>query len=205
MRILENRFLMDWAPGLAVIPLLIGMSFTLIGSDISNAADAEINIIGPDFGLIFTVIAFAIHSLFWINIARISEHVGAIPKPQSYGLGVLAITGLVVVAFVDGGWIIFALAQFGLAYVIYKTHLLSTGFGIVTAGFGAMNVLVGILGFAETDPLEVPVFAFIGWSFIMLVFSLVDGHPEERDMDYESRFRSGSPEERASGASESGE
>ena len=195
---------MDWAPGMAVIPLLIGMSFTLIGSDISNAADAEINIIGPDFGLIFTVIAFAIHSLFWINIARISEHVGVIPKPQSYGLGLLALTGLVVVAFVDGGWIIFALAQFGLAYIIYKTHLLSTGFGIVTAAFGAVNVLVGILGVAETDPLEVPVFAFIGWSFIMLVFSLVDGHPEERDMDYESRFRSrGSPEERASGTSES--
>ena len=58
LRLLENRFLMDWAPGLAVIPLLIGMSFTLIGSDISNAADAEINIIGPDYGVIFTVIAF---------------------------------------------------------------------------------------------------------------------------------------------------
>lgn len=197
LRILENRFLMDWAPGLAVIPLLIGMSFTLIGSDISNAADAEINIIGPDFGLIFTVIAFAFHSMFWINIARISGHVGVIEKNRAYGLGVLAIGGLVVVAFVDGGWMIFALAQFGLAYIILKTHLLSTGFGIATAGFGLVNILFGFLGFAETDPAEVPVFAFIGWSLIMLVFSLVDGHPEERDIDYEARFRRGSPEERA--------
>ncbi len=202
MRILENRFLMDWAPGLAIIPLLIGMSFTLIGSDISNAADAEINIIGPDLGIIFTVIAFVFHFLFWINVARVSDHVGVIAKPQAYGLGVVAISGLVVVGFVDGGWIIFALAQFALAYIIFKTHVLSTGFGIATAGFGLVNVLMGILGFAETDPAEVPVFAFIGWSLIMLVFSLVDGHPEERDVDYEARFRRGSPEERAGKSTE---
>jgi hypothetical protein len=187
---------MDWAPGLAVIPLLIGMSFAVIGADISNARDAEINIIGPDVGIIFTAIAFVIHALFWVKFARVGEHVEVITKMQGYGLGVVALSGLVVVAFVDGGWIIFAIAQFGIAYTIYKTHLLSTGFGIATAFFGAVNVLFGALGFADTTPQEVPVFAFIGWSLIMLVFSLVDGHPEERDIDYEARFRRGSPEER---------
>jgi hypothetical protein len=205
LRILESRFLMDWSPGLALIPMIIGMMFVLSGSDITQAASAEISVVGPGLGIIFTIIAFLIHGLFWINMGRVTEKVESLTKIQGYGLGVVALGGLLVVGFVDGGWIIFALAQFGLAYAIYKSHMLTNAFAIVTGFFGAVNVLFGILGFADTTPTEVPVFAFMGWSLIMLVFSLTDGHPEDREMDYEARFRRGAPDDRVASSIESDE
>ncbi len=191
------RIVMDWASAIALIPMFIGIAFKLSDTSINDVADAEIDIVGSGIGIVFSAIALGIYAIFWANLARISEFVQIYNRLQGGAIGVAALTGLVIVGFVDGGWVLFGLAQLAIAYPIYKSDLLPSGFGIATAVLGAINILIGAIGFTSDSPSSIAVFTLIGWSMIMLVFSLAFGHPEERDVDWQSRFKRGSPEERA--------
>ena len=106
---------MDWASAIALIPMFIGIAFKVSDTSINDVADAEIDIVGSGIGIVFSAIALGIYAIFWANLARISEFVQIYNRPQGGAIGVVALTGLVIVGFVDGGWVLFGLAQLAIA------------------------------------------------------------------------------------------
>ena len=173
------RTFKDWSGVLALIPLIIGMLFTLRDAEVTGAL--SVSLVGEDIAIVFAAIALAIYAVFWSNFVRISQAVEVLDRNQSVAIAAISLAGLVIVSVSDAGWILFAVGQIGVGYVLYKSHLLPTGFGAVSGLAAIGSVIFGIVGGLSGEASSGPIFFLIAWSIIISVMYLGWGHPEERE------------------------